>query len=1042
MRSLGLAATLLLVSLQSWANDPFASYQWGLWNQGQPQVIDLDPLKIYKIPARVKEDVHLPAPLKAKKKILVAVLDTGIQKDHPDLKNVIRRNEPECRALEKFQACIQKGVEDGEGGTEARKRCEKIWMDLSNPEVDQDKNGYPMDCQGWSLLGGVNAAGIIGRPDFDDNQGHGTHVAGIIAAEGDNGIGIRGISNNVEILPVQVLGQKPSEPMKPLSIYDSPQETGREGMNKTLGDMVARGVIYAMNSGAQVINFSMGWPQATDSEFMREVIKEAQRRGIIIVAAAGNDSTRALLRPCGYENVICVGASGPDGAVAHFSNYSSGVDIIAPGVNILSTYPESKRPVRFRSTWGYEFLSGTSQATPFVAGAIGEMLARGIPASEIYPRLVTGARSLQEKMPLIMGPPHETGVILGPEKFVYEKYAIAGNLDLIGSLQAKPVPVIVPVQKEKIEIPWDRKSSSLKLEVALVNKWAAVDSAKVRLNPSFGKPHPEAIRPNLSKVTPLAPYKATWEMGEVRKYYVQFEIDDAANPEDSRIPSELDLTLDIQIEGVSARRFIVESEITVEIGPTTVAADIESIPLKGMPRGRTSFWPIYDNFDGRVSKKDYYVVTQNSNTWQIWVASQDGQGQYNVVGGTKIRIEADNIENVREQILTRIDLDNDGRVEYVLGLYEDMSESEEDKPSPITFYVFSDDMKLKQTFKYTGEMAMSPYRVYWQTVNGRKAPAWVGGGKDPDRKRGLRDRWENPMNDESQKLRFYYLNEKNELKAVAKYKDYDIIDVLQPREEQIVAGKVPVLLAKNLGTVAKPSYLYSFAVGEMINGKLENFMELDLFGDQATYRNMLDTRVDAVNSLDKTDDEFYGTFWFGEGTPRQMRLTLLDSFSYDLLDRQLSAERSQFDSALGVRAVFGGAKRKGAFVLTNSEIQYHDLVSGKVAVKSFERYTFYPSQVMESLYTPLTLVDSRDATTRLPAIYTTENSGLSRGVKMLVPVFARDGSPVELVSPARLRFKSATGCSPIDAPVFGGNQEAYKFDYYCGDKILRVNLKY
>src|SRR5690606_16502114 len=148
------------------------------------------------------------------------------------------------------------------------------------------------------------------------------------------------------------------------------------------------------------------------------------------------------------------------------------------------------------------------------------------------------------------------------------------------------------------------------------------------------------------------------------------------------------------------------------------------------------------------------------------------------------------------------------------------------------------------------------------------------------------------------KLRFYYLDEKNELHGLEKYQGYNIIDVMEPRHDQILEGRVPILLAKNLGSQAKPSYLYSFAVAEMFNGQVENFMELDLFGDNVTYRNMLDTRVDAVNSLDKDHDEFYGTFWFGEGTPRHQRLTLLDNRNYELVDRDLAAERSQFDSAL------------------------------------------------------------------------------------------------------------------------------------------------
>lgn len=1033
MRHLVLIASLMF-SISATAADPFSVYQWGLQNQGQPQMVDLDPLHTYKVPARAQEDVHLPPLSKSTKKILVAVLDTGVQKNHPDLKGIIHRNESECRALEKFKACL---------ADQDRKVCEQKWMDLNNPEVDQDKNGYPLDCQGWSLLGGVNAAGIMGRPDFDDEQGHGTHVAGIIGAERDNNVGVRGLSNNVEILPVQVIGVQPSEPIKPLSIYDSPSEQGRESIKRSLGDVVARGVIYAMRSGAQVINFSMGWPQTSDSEYMRKVIEEAQSRGVIIVAAAGNDSTRALLRPCAYPNVICVGASGPDGALAHFSNFGSGVDLAAPGLNILSTFPEGKRPVRFRSTLGYEFLSGTSQATPFVTAAVAEMLAQGVPASEIYPRLILGARALQSNLSLLEGGSHEVGTVMSPEKEIYKKYTASGNLDVAAALQVPPQPLLAMASKEKSEIRWDRKSKDLFMEISFVNKWASVNISDVKMAAEFLKPHPEAVRPWITSIKESAPYPLEWKTGDVRKYVVAMTLVDSADPSQSRVPSELDLAVDVRVGAQEPRRWVFETEITVDVNANLAGADVEAIPVLGMPKGRVSFIPVDQNLDAHPEQRDYLALLEQKNTWQLWLVGDSGQKTYSAVGGTKIRIEG-NSDNFIDKITARVDLNDDGQSEYVLGVLEDMSDDESGKPSPLSFYVFDKSLRVLESFKYSGELAEMPLdasQIFWQKVGKTKRPAWIGGGKDPARKRTLRDRWENPENREPAKLRFYFLNEKNELQALESYQGYQIVDILQSRQDQVEAGKVSILLAKNMGTEAKPSYLYSFAIAEVYNGEVQNFMELDLFHDVNVYRNILDTRIDKILNLDFAKDEFAGTYWFGEGLNRQQRLTLFENPSWELLDRQLAAQRSQFDSALRVRAVFAGLQRKGAFVLTNSEIQYHDLLSGRVVSKSLDRYTFFPDNLFVSLYIPLTIQDSRNAAAKLPGIFTTESAGLSRGVKMLVPVFAKDGSTVELVSPARLRFKSS-GCRSMDTPVFEGAQGAHAFDYFCGDKLLRVHLTY
>ncbi|MCE3009934.1 MAG: S8 family serine peptidase, partial [Proteobacteria bacterium] len=422
----------------------FFYLQWGLRNQGLEQTIDIEPVKVYKIPGVAGQDTRWVKTSEQKKKIIVAVLDTGIDKSHPAFIDRLVRKESECRALEKFLQCV-------DNDPEKRPDCEAKWFDLKNPEVDLDKNGYPLDCEGWSTLGKVNRAGILGRPDFGDDHSHGTHVAGIIAANPISGI--QGMATNALILPVQVLGNAPKEPIKPLSLDLSPTEKGKPAI-KGLADSVARGVLYAINSGAQVINFSMGWPESADSGYLQEVIAEAQKRGVIIVSSAGNDSTGALLRPCSYSGVICVAAHGPDGGFSHFTNYGSGVDIAAPGTNILSAWPQDRRPQRFKKSLGFEYLSGTSQAAPFVSGAAAELLAQGVPPSEIYQRLTSTARSLLPNKPVLVGAANALRPDLSLNQSPVEKKQILmGALDFKAALKGNSLkPVITLQNKFKNEI--------------------------------------------------------------------------------------------------------------------------------------------------------------------------------------------------------------------------------------------------------------------------------------------------------------------------------------------------------------------------------------------------------------------------------------------------------------------------------------------------------------------------------------------------------------------------------------------------------------
>jgi subtilisin family serine protease len=264
---------------------------------------------------------------------LIAVIDTGVDYDHPDL-----------------VARLAVNLDDD-------------FFD----DIDNDGNGCPDDivgCNFVSLTTADPSCGYTAEPPnwrTRDDEGHGTFVAGIAAATGDNEVGVTGVAPGAMILPVKVLDCT---------------ATGR------ISDAAA-GVRYAADMGADVINISFGTPN--DSPALREAIEYAQARGAVIVASAGNDGSRGITFPAAYPGVLSVAASGDVDAsgsldfrlTAPFAQFGAGVDYLAPGVELLSTYP-----ARLCGTGEWDCVegeyargTGSSFATPIVAGAVANMLA-------------------------------------------------------------------------------------------------------------------------------------------------------------------------------------------------------------------------------------------------------------------------------------------------------------------------------------------------------------------------------------------------------------------------------------------------------------------------------------------------------------------------------------------------------------------------------------------------------------------------------------------------------------------------------------------
>jgi len=168
--------------------------------------------------------------------------------------------------------------------------------------------------------------------DANDDNGHGTHVAGIAAASSNN-LGVVGVSHSSQLMPIKVLNA--------------------QGYGY-LSD-VAKGVYFATDNGVRVINLSLG--STSDSSLLRDAVNYATNKGVLIIAAAGNDGGAPCSYPAAYSNAVCVVATDSRNLLASFSNI--GGELAAPGVYNYSTYIGST----------YRYLSGTSMATPHVSGA-------------------------------------------------------------------------------------------------------------------------------------------------------------------------------------------------------------------------------------------------------------------------------------------------------------------------------------------------------------------------------------------------------------------------------------------------------------------------------------------------------------------------------------------------------------------------------------------------------------------------------------------------------------------------------------------------
>jgi subtilisin family serine protease len=275
----------IMRALATTPNDPQFGQLWGLHNTGENGgTADAD------IDAPEAWDIHTGST-----DVVIAVLDTGIDFDHYDIGNGSNSN---------------------------------IWTntgEIPGNGIDDDGNGYIDDVHGWDFVGEDNDPTDYYH-DYWGNAGHGTHVAGTIAALGNNSVGITGVNWYASIMPLRILGAQ--------GATDTPRAIAA--------------IMYAADNGAKVINAS--WGGGGPSQALEDAISYANDRGCLFVAAAGNggddtwgdDNDLSPFYPASYDlpNIIAVAATDHNDTLGDFSNYgATSVDVAAPGVQILSSVP-------------------------------------------------------------------------------------------------------------------------------------------------------------------------------------------------------------------------------------------------------------------------------------------------------------------------------------------------------------------------------------------------------------------------------------------------------------------------------------------------------------------------------------------------------------------------------------------------------------------------------------------------------------------------------------------------------------------------------
>ncbi|TDJ07538.1 MAG: hypothetical protein E2O68_03450 [Deltaproteobacteria bacterium] len=951
-------------------NDLFFPYLWGLVNSGQTVFKDIDDIHLEELHGKKGVDigwqeVRKELPSLASNEIIIAVMDSGIDYEHPDLKDAIHKNLVECNNLGKPPF---------------------------RPKEDKDNNGYKGDCIGWNFT----AKEKEGNNRPNDDVGHGTHVAGIIAATINNRVGIAGISDRLKILPIKVLAKS--------------KRGRREKTSSTLTEKVAKGMLYSIKAGAKVINLSLGWPLILDTKYLRETFKTALKENITIVAAAGNNNNNSPIFPCAYKGVICVGSVSVNGKISNFSNYGGHVDILAPGDNILSTYPKTKDP-DFFSVKGYEIKNGTSQASPFIAGMAGVLksIYPDISEDELKARIFLGARNINE--------------------FYFEKikYASHGLAHLGNSINVTESPMIRPIFKGVNSLAL--KGQDLLLPLEIKNFWGNATDVKAKIISLASHISLEQTEFDLESMA----------SGEIKTIELKGIVTDTT--QDHNFEFSVEITVN---DKTSIFKHIIKLVKDIDSEKRVVSLNLEGQTFdekKLQRKGKYKFPALKTATDPLFQSKNpvYYYGSKIKEGFELTIFKNQG-GAFKA---QEVKPFIPKALNVLSFIM--VDINYDGKLDYYI-----RSLAKDDKGQYLVYSFFGQDglplygenshfrFEPKSVILNLRKINFINFIPYEHEKLGKMAvPIFLEQGRIPEKdqdpdpwtkkdyRKGLHFFWFEPVIKDgvaSFTTRIFdnykFLKDIKKSLKLAFNDSVFLLELIPQSLEDHRSGKSQAIIAvgKNFFTT---SYLLDLKPGEKI--KLRKLNTKGIHFEGSSYF--------PITNLGKEENEFRkGLSIIGQYDESRIRMSELFGNEKNMSHSTVYSQNKLTDHILGAMASYKKGNKSYTFFQTKGHLKVHIFEKGKDAVinkRPINRFSFIPGEIFTETFYPIVKGKGKTA---FPALYV-DTTQISRSDVYILTLNDKN----QLVSPIDYNIRVPDNCKSMN-PVPFGDRGIFSFSILCQNK--------